>query len=76
MIFNVVDGVGVTVGGGGVTVGDGGRIVGDGGRIVGDSDCDGLGDGDCDGVGVEPVTMRATPTCAFPPLEVIAIVPA
>ena len=56
--------MGVSVGGGVVVgvVGDG-----DGGNVV--------GDGDGDGVRVEPVTMRVTPTCAFPPLEVIVIVP-
>jgi len=59
----------------GLTVHVGGCVVvgvvgdGDGGNVVGV-----VGDGVM--VEVEPVTMRATPTCAFPPLEVIAIVPA
>src|SRR6266568_2311891 len=40
----------------------------------------GIGDGDGgtvvgEGVRVEPVTTRVTPTDAFPPLEVIVIVP-
>jgi len=52
----------------GVGDGDGGTVVGvvgdgDGGTVVGE------------GIRVEPVTMRVTPTDAFPPLEVIVIVP-
>jgi hypothetical protein len=35
---------------------------------------DGLGEGDGVGVGVEPVTTRVIPTCAFPPFELISIV--
>ena len=57
----------------GLTVHFGGCVVvgdGDGGNVVGV-----VGDGDGDGVRVEPVTMRVTPTDAFPPLEVIVIVP-
>jgi len=54
----------------GLTVHVGGCVVvgdGDGGNVV--------GDGDGEGVRVEPVTTRVTPTGAFPPLEVIVIVP-
>ena len=65
-------------------MGDGlGDGDGDGlGEGDGLGDRDGLGEGESVGLGdgvtieVEPVTMRVTPTCACPPLEVIAIVPA
>jgi len=60
--------VGLIVHVGGVVVGVVGD--GDGGNVVGV-----VGDGDGDGVRVEPVRTRVTPTDAFPPLEVIAIVP-
>ncbi len=69
----VICGIGVGDGDGGTVVGvvgdgDGGTVVGvvgdgDGGNVVGE------------GVRVEPVTTRVTPTDAFPPLEVIVIVP-
>jgi pyrroloquinoline-quinone-dependent sugar dehydrogenase TrAA12-like protein len=79
----VIDNAGGIVGDG-LGDGDGDREgLGDGdgdgdGLVDGDglSDGDDEGLGDVDGIGVPTITPKVTITVAFPPLEVILIVPA
>jgi TrAA12-like len=82
-LAGLTDQVRIGVGDGdGEGLGDGDELgLGDGdgdgeglGNGDGDGDADGLGNGD--GVGVTAVRVKVTLTVAFPPLEVILIVPA